>query len=148
VACTHDALAALTTTQIRLAAGFDAQGTPLPANTLRASAGVFPITAEGSAPAEIKPWIDARSFPPSWFAALGHDAAVLVFAGLQALPQRGTEDPREVATYRMGAAAALAAAEGALWTSEAKGFGKEHALPRAITVREIAPTASRVRPSR
>ncbi len=134
--CTRDALAALPSTQIRLAAGFDAQGTPLPASTLRASAGVFPIASTSAPPREMQGWLDARDATPSWFAALGRDAAVLVFAGLQALPQRGTEDPREVTTYRMGAAAALAAAQADLWTSEAKGFGGQHALPRTINVRE------------
>ena len=132
--CTREALAALPSLQIRLAAGFDAQGTPLPATTLRATAGLIPVAA--TPPRALQGWLDVRDSAPSWFAALGHDAAVLVFAGLQALPQRGTEDPREVTTYRMGAAAALAAAQADLWTSDAKGFAGQRSLPRTITVRE------------
>jgi hypothetical protein len=145
-ACTRDALGALTTLRIKLAAGFDAEGAPLPPGTLRAAAGSFPFDA--APPAAVRAWIDAHAGAPPWFSALGRDAAVLAYAALQALPPRGTEDPREVITYRTGAAAALSRAEADLWTTSARGFGGAHAIPRTVTVREGATAAPKRAPAR
>jgi hypothetical protein len=75
--------------------------------------------------------------PPGWWAALGHDAAVLAWAAVRTLPQQGTEDPREVTARLAKAAQALGDASGELWTSEARGFGGKQVLPRTIGAREL-----------
>ena len=100
-ACTRDALGALTTLRIKLAAGFDAEGAPLPLGTLRAAAGSFPFDA--APPAAVRAWIDAHAGAPPWFSALGRDAAVLAYAALQALPaarHRGPARGRHVQDRR------------------------------------------------
>jgi hypothetical protein len=73
--------------------------------------------------------------PPSWWAGLGHDAAMLAWAGVQALPERGTEDPKEVADRRVLAAQALGSAQADLWTTAARGFAGARAIPRSVVIR-------------
>jgi hypothetical protein len=136
--CARVAVAAAAPLRLRFAAGIEADPRALPPGSLTATAGLFPMAAEGSSPA-LQGWLRSHRAPPSWWAALGHDAAVLAWAGVSALPAQGTEDPREVAQRRAWAASALSAAEAPLWTTEAKGFGGARALPRAIGVREADP---------
>ena len=81
--------------------------------------------------------MSGHALPPSFWAGLGHDAAVLAWMCVQALPERATEDPSEVAARRAQTAQALAAAQAELWTSEARGFNGARELPRMIGVREL-----------
>lgn len=140
--CARVALAAAAPLKLRFGAGFESDPLPLPVGSLVATAGIFPIGAEAS-PA-LRTWLEHHRAPPSWWAALGHDAAVLAWAGVSALPKQGTEDPREVAVRRAWAASALAAAQAELWTTEARGFAGARALPRTIGVREAAPGKARL----
>ena len=133
-ACAREAIAAAASTKIVFGAGLELGDTVLPAGSLVAEAGIFPIDPAHLSPA-VLPWVKDHAGPPSWWAGLGHDAAVLARAGVQALPERGTEDPKEVAERRSLAAQALAAAQADLWTTGARGFGGARVLPRSVVIR-------------
>jgi hypothetical protein len=144
--CARDAVTATAATGIKLAFGLDAAEAARP-GALVATAGVFPV-AVAEAPAEparrgARP---PRTAPPpasrgpegaaGFWGALGRDAGVLAWAGIRALPAKGTEDPAEVRARRAEVGQALAAAEVALWTTEAKGFAGGRVMARAVGVRE------------
>jgi hypothetical protein len=135
-ACAREAIAAAGSSSIRIVFGaaLELGDTVLPTGSLIAEAGIFPIDPAHLSPAAA-PWVKAHAGPPSWWAGLGHDAAVLARAGVQALPERGTEDPREVSERRLLAAQALAAAQADLWTTAARGFGGARVLPRSVVIR-------------
>jgi hypothetical protein len=137
--CAREAMRAAAGPKIRFAATFEATllgALPLPKGSLVSTAGIFPLDA-ATLPASLAPWMADHAAGPGWWAGLGHDAAVLAWAGVQALPQQGTEDPREVTARRAQAAQALGEASAGLWTSEARGFGGARVLPRSIGVREL-----------
>ncbi len=75
-----------------------------------------------------------------WYEALGHDAALLAQVALQGFPNGRVDDGRVVRELHERAARALAAARGALWTSEARGFSEAHVLPRTLDI--VAPGSS------
>ena len=133
-ACAREAIAAAGSTRIVFGAALELGDTVLPTGSLLAEAGIFPIDPAHLSPAA-GPWMKGHAGPPSWWAGLGHDAAVLARAGVQALPERGTEDPREVSERRVLAAQALAAAQADLWTTAARGFGGARVLPRSVVIR-------------
>ncbi|MEO7327456.1 MAG: hypothetical protein ABI193_02680 [Minicystis sp.] len=137
--CAREVMRASAGPKIRLAASFEATlfgPLALPKGSVVSTAGIYPIDA-AAPPAAIQGWMTDHAAPPGWWAGLGHDAAVLAWAGVRTLPQQGTEDPREVTTRRAQAAQALGEAEVALWTSEARGFGGGRALPRSIGAKEL-----------
>jgi hypothetical protein len=134
VACTKETLGAAAALHLRLAVGLDHDALALPAGTLLATAGAFPFAEPSTS---LRGWTPGHGAPPSWWAALGRDAAVLAWAGVQGLPLQGTEEPSEVDARRAQAGASLAAARVELWTSEAAGFGGARVLPRTLVVREI-----------
>lgn len=130
--CARDALAAVAGSGLRLAFGLDA-GESARVGELVATAGSFP-RARGPKPyGAAEP---APEGPSGWWAALGHDAGVLVGAAFRALPAEGTDDPVKVRSQRAAVASALAGVEGALFTTEAKGFAGGRVLARTVAVRE------------
>ncbi|MFO0756372.1 MAG: hypothetical protein U0359_07770 [Byssovorax sp.] len=134
--CAKEALHTWLGPKIRFAMSFESTlfgPFAVPKGTLFAKAGLYPLSA-ASIPPEIKPWMIDHPAEPGWWAGLGHDAAVLAWAGVSALPETGTEDPDEVGARRARATAALGDAQATLWTSEARGFGGKRLLPRAIRV--------------
>jgi hypothetical protein len=134
--CAREAIAAAAPLKLKFAAGFEgSDGVVLPAGSVTATAGIFPV--EGQSLSALKGWLKDHPSPPSFWTALGRDAAVLAWAGVQALPAQGTEDPAEVEARRAWAAQALAGAQAELWTTEAKGFGGGRVLGRTIGVREV-----------
>lgn len=139
--CAREAMRATAGPKIRFGATFEATllgPLGLPPGSLVATAGLYPVPGDpAQTPPSLKGWMSAHAVPPGWWAALGRDAAVLAWAGVQVLPRQGTEDPREVTAQRAKAAQALGEAEAELWTSEARGFGGARLLPRAIGVREL-----------
>ena len=137
--CARDAIAAAAPLKIRFAAGFDVDGLALPAGSVIATAGVFPFGP--TPPPPLRAWLQTHPAPPSWWAALGRDAAVLAWAGVQVLPAQGTEDPGEVEARRAQAAAALAGAQADLWTTEASGFHGARTLPRTLGARDVTTKA-------
>jgi hypothetical protein len=74
--------------------------------------------------------------PGGWYEALGHDAALLAARALEALPKDGLVQGGSVEVLHEKARDALAVAEAALWTSEARGFSKSRVLPRKLGVVE------------
>jgi hypothetical protein len=133
-ACAREAIAAAGSPKIVFGAALELGGVVLPTGSLIAEAGIYPIDPAHLSPAAV-PWLKDHAGPPSWWAGLGHDAAVLAWAGVQALPERGTEDPKEVAERRALAAQALGAAQADLWTTAARGFGGARVLPRSVVIR-------------
>ncbi|WP_437926874.1 hypothetical protein WMF37_48900 [Sorangium sp. So ce291] len=141
---------------VTIALSFEAAISP-PPGSLVATAGLFPFAAApasaqrlpgGDAPGAppqdapgaavaLAAWLATHPTPPSFWAALGRDAGVLAWAGVQRLPKTGTEDPAEVKARRLAAASALSGATAELWTTSATGFGGKRVLPRAIGYREI-----------
>ncbi|MFT3773831.1 MAG: hypothetical protein QM820_51330 [Minicystis sp.] len=134
--CARAAIVSAAPQRLKFAAGFEAESFGLPAGSVVATTGLFPV-AMGSKPRALEAWLKNHPAPPNWWTALGRDAAVLAYAGVQALPPQGTEDPQEVTARRAFAAAALEAAKADLWTTDAKGFGGARVLPRTVGVREV-----------
>jgi hypothetical protein len=122
--------------KLRFALGLEADGLTPPPGTLVATAGLFPVDPASPA-AAFAPWLRTHAAPPSFWAALGRDAAVLAWEGVKVLPEKGTEDPGEVTERRAQAAASLAAAQADLWTTDAKGFAGARVLARTVGVREV-----------
>jgi hypothetical protein len=98
------------------------------------SAGVFPVDEKNADP-RLRGWLASGRRAPSWWTALGHDAAVLAYGAVKGLQRSGTDDD-EVKARRVEATSALAAAENTLWTSDVKGFGPDQAVRRVVTVRK------------
>ncbi|WP_437957393.1 hypothetical protein WME76_39745 [Sorangium sp. So ce119] len=136
---------------VTIALGFEAALSP-PPGSLVATAGPFPFAAAPAGaprpPAAGAPeapgaatalgaWLATHPAPPSFWAALGRDAGVLAWAGVQKLPKTGTEDPAEVKARRLAAASSLSGARADLWTTSATGFGGKRVLPREVGYREI-----------
>ncbi|WP_437688621.1 hypothetical protein [Sorangium sp. So ce176] len=141
---------------VTIALGFEAATSP-PPGSLVAAAGPFPFAAAAAGaprpPAAGAPdapppgasgaatalgaWLATHPAPPSFWAALGRDAGVLAWAGVQRLPKTGTEDPAEVKARRLAAASSLSSARAELWTTSATGFGGKRVLPREVGYREI-----------
>lgn len=133
-ACAREAIAAAGSPRIVFGAALELGSAVLPAGSVRAQAGIYPMDAAHLS-AAAAPWLKDHAAVPSWWAGLGHDAAVLAWAGVQALPETGTEDPKEVAGRRVLAAQALGAAQVDLWTTAARGFGGARVLPRSVVIR-------------
>ncbi len=153
--CAREAIAAAGPLKLRFAAGLEPDALPLPPGSLVATGRApfaptppTPPAVHDGAPLDrsralpqapaLGAWQNGHPSPPTWWASLGHDAAVLAWAGVQVLPAQGTEDPREVEARRALAASALAGAQAELWTTEAHGFGGARTLPRTLGVREVA----------
>jgi hypothetical protein len=132
--CGREALTAAGSHRLRFAAGFEAAGLPLPAGSIVATAGPFPFASPSPA---LEAWSKNHQGPPGFWVALGRDAAVLAWAGVQRLPAQSTEEPGEVEARRNHAAASLASAQADLWTTEASGFHGARTLPRTVGVREV-----------
>ncbi|APR83916.1 Hypothetical protein A7982_09265 [Minicystis rosea] len=135
--CVRAAVVSSAPLRLKLAAGFESDPAGLPSGSVAASAGLYPI-ALGSKPRALEGWLKTHASPPGFWTALGRDAAVLAWAGVQSLPPRGTEDPQEVTARRALATSSLENAQADLWTTEAKGFAGARTLPRTVTVREIS----------
>jgi hypothetical protein len=129
----------------------DAAGTTARApnvKLLAARVGEIPVTATAADAVpdpEIRAWYAREGAPPNWWAALGHDAALLARGSVAALPLDATVDPKEVGRRRLAAREALAAARGHLWTSESRGFSPAHVLGREVKVVELAAGETRQR---
>jgi len=135
--CVSDVLLAVAGTNVKTAVGLDLGGAHLMRGTLAATAGVYPVDAKEPGRASLEAWMKRYPEPPSFWAGLARDAALLAWVGVRGLPTQGTRDPKEVKARREQAAQVLAGAEGELWTTEAKGFGGARRMPRTIGVKEI-----------
>jgi hypothetical protein len=96
----------------------------------------------------IRAWTISSGSPPNFWAALGHDAAILARRAVAGLPLDVASDAAEVSKRRAAVKAALLVATAHLWTSETQGFASAHALQRIIGVEELPnePTATSRKP--
>ena len=121
----------------------DAAGTSARAPDVKELAvrvGEIPVTAsspDAVTDPDIRAWYAREGAPPNWWAALGHDAAILARGAVAALPLDATTDPAEVGKRRLTAKQALAAAQAQLWTSDAHSFSPAHLVPRDAKVVEL-----------
>ncbi len=121
----------------------ETQERPRPGSGLRvfaASAGIVPLALAAPSDPRVE---DAREMarhtgaPEGWWAAAGHDAAVLARAALAKLPLDTVSDPDEIARRRALVRHALLEARAPLWTSEHEGFDETRTLPRTIQTVEL-----------
>ena len=136
--CDEDLTTLTQTLRLPVAAGLGAVLPELPGRVTTLSAGIFPVDV--SRPdRRLTGWLEGGRGAPSWWHALGRDAAVLAWLAVEGLTETGTEGGKdEVRARRVEAASALAAAEAELWTSEARGFGGQQRLPRQLEVTDVA----------
>ncbi len=83
-------------------------------------------------------WRASHGAPPDWFAALGHDAALLALAATSVLPMDTTTDQRQVERRRAQVQQALLEATGTLWSTTERGFGGALEMKREIRYDRIA----------
>ncbi|HEX7603002.1 MAG TPA: hypothetical protein VF316_15400, partial [Polyangiaceae bacterium] len=116
--------------------GFD--GSTSSVHVLGVGAGLLPVDAT-SAVKDPKLGTFATQFgsKPTWWTALGHDAALLARKAVLTLPLDATDNGTEVTRRREVARTGLLEGKGALWTTEASGFAGEHSLARALRVVEL-----------
>lgn len=138
-------VAATTAGSIRYAFGQDGYNVALPPGALLLTAGKYPISAGALNEDWLLSWSRVRPAPPTFWSGLGRDAGVLAWAGVQALPPTGTEDPKLVKERRKLARNTLAAATIDLWTTEARGFEGGRVLSRRLGVEEAVSPADRRR---
>lgn len=99
------------------------------------AAGLLPVDA-ASAAKDPKLGIFATQLGsrPTWWTAVGHDAALLARKAVQGLPLDATDNGTEVTRRREAARSSLLEGKGALWTTDAAGFAGAHVLPRTLHV--------------
>ena len=133
--CAGSVAAAALTLRIELGVGLGVTGweAERPASATRLAAGIFPVDDPPNEP-RLRAWLAAGRRAPSWWAALGRDAAVLSWAAVRELGPRSTDDPNEVAARHKAAAKGLAKASEELWTTDERGFGASRTMVRAVTV--------------
>ncbi len=108
----------------------------VPGSVRRLAVGVFPVDLERPDP-RLSGWLGSRRGVPSWWAALGRDAAVLAWSAVQDLEEAANED-LEVRARRVEATSALATAQAQLWTSASQGFGSDRRISRTVELRRGA----------
>jgi hypothetical protein len=126
-------------TNFRVAVGLDAAEIAAAANRLSllvASAGAFPLRRNDTTSA-LYGYDKRHGKPPSFWAALGHDAAVLARAAERALPSDRAEEAPEVERRHRAASDALATAEGDLWSTSARGFASATVILRDVVITEV-----------
>jgi hypothetical protein len=106
---------------------------PPPARSLALAAGIFPV--DPARPDErVASWLADGRDPPSWWAALGRDAAVLAYDAVEDLQATSAGDDEGVRERRQQAAVGLAQARATLWTTAARGFERSQEIARDLEV--------------
>lgn len=136
--CLEETLALAKALRARVGAGLGPAGLRgrLLEGYARLGSGVFPIDEQDE---RLRGWRAAGREQPSWFLALGRDAAVLAWAAVSTLTEtsddpRKADDPRKVEAQRVAAASALAAADVTLWTTDKTGFAGRRTIVRDVKV--------------
>jgi len=101
-----------------------------------ATAGLFPLR-RGDARSPLNGFQKRHGRPPSFWASLGHDAAVLARSAERALPLDRADDAAEVEARHRAATAALASTEVELWSTGARGFASQNQIARDLVVVEV-----------
>jgi len=114
------------------------EGSTASMHVLGVAAGLLPVDAT-SAAKDPKLGIFATQFgsKPTWWTALGRDAALLARKSVQTLPLDRTDNGTEVTRRREIARSGLLEGKGALWTTDAAGFAGDHTLPRTLRVVDL-----------
>jgi hypothetical protein len=123
---------------LRVAVGLDAAeiaAAPTRVPLLVASAGPFPLR-RNDANSVLNGFHQRHGRPPSFWAALGHDAAVLARAAERALPLDRTEEASEVDRRHRAVSDALVGAEALLWSTSARGFASRTVIARDVVILE------------
>jgi hypothetical protein len=141
-ACTTEAIGDVAQARfprVRAAVGLDSAEIAADPNALAlsvASTGRFPLTLGGTS-SPLFGFKERHGQAPSWFAAMGHDAAALARAALRTLPSDSTDDPQEIAKRQQRAEASLLRVEVDLWSTSARGFSGNAVIEREIRVVEV-----------
>jgi hypothetical protein len=101
-----------------------------PGQVVALGAGSYPFS---EATQELDPWLERNGRSPSWFEALGHDAALLSDAVLQKLPVVDLEQSSEVSAHSEAVRVALGRTEIPVWTATTANFDASLTLQRAFT---------------
>ena len=116
--------------------GFD--GTTSGARVITVGTGLLPVDAAATAKdPRLTAYQTQFGARPTWWTALGHDAALLARAAVLPLPDNSTESSTEVTKRREDTRAGLASAKVLLWTTEASGFGEDHHLARSLRLVDL-----------
>ena len=86
----------------------------------------------------IRNWWRRFGRRPTWFEALGHDAALLAKRALISLPDHPATSHTEVVAMHGDAIVAIERAQGELWTSRQHGFDANRRIERVIGRRKLA----------
>lgn len=80
----------------------------------------------------VRAWRASSGESPTWFQALGRDAALLAHDAVDPLPRDTFTNVRDVMTKRVETQVRLANAQALLWTSESTGFAGQRVLARNV----------------
>jgi hypothetical protein len=119
--------------------GADTRARAARIRVLVASAGIIPRAAvkDPERDADLERFIARRGGAPSWWTALGRDAAALARSAIANLPLDATSDAAEVARRRAAVKAGIASARLHLWTTDAAGMEGGRVLGREVRVIEV-----------
>ena len=139
-ACAADAIVAATSQKLGVRAAVALDGAEIAAEPSRlpllvATAGSFPMK-RGDSSSALFAFKRRQGKPPSFAAALGHDAAILARVAERALPEGRADDATEVGRRHRAASEALASAEADLWSTSARGFASRPVIARDVTIVE------------
>ncbi|HEX8789684.1 MAG TPA: hypothetical protein VF765_01945 [Polyangiaceae bacterium] len=135
--CARDLTKELSATRARGIVGLTLEGASLPAHpaslrVVTAAAGAIPVAAFGAPHDEDLRRFIARLGIPTWWTALGRDAATLARLAIRPLPADTTGEAQAVTTRRAQARDALAAARAPLWSTETTGWTASHVIERTV----------------
>lgn len=83
-------------------------------------------------PPSMHAWVQATGRSPTWFEAIGRDAARLAYDAVSPLPSQTTMDPKQVMGLRAVVQQKLATEQTDLWTTKQTGFDKSNIILRNI----------------
>jgi hypothetical protein len=113
---------------------------PVGVRLVTAATGVVPLAlADPDDPrvSDVRAMVARTGAPAAWWAALGHDAAILARAAVASLPLDTTAEADAIARRRAIVRQGLVDARAMLWTSEHDGFDATQSLPRTIRVTDL-----------
>jgi hypothetical protein len=128
----HEPSVALT-----LEAGIPLQDIPRGLAVLSASAGLVPVLAarpEDAPDPDVRAFMEQLGVRPSYWSALGRDAGAIARSAISVLPLDSTTNLDAVAQRRGVLRAGLLGTRVKLWTTDARGFGDDRVLGRALRV--------------
>ncbi len=120
------------------AAASGVAASPAAVTVLSFASGAFPLGGPGARiDPELQRYRATFGHAPTWWTALGHDAAAIARSAVSALPLDEAQTAVELSRRRESVRAGVGAARTDLWTTDALGFGGAHELPRAPRVVEL-----------